>query len=325
MPDFRVNDQQHTMDASREAGLAAMGLWAMAGSHAMSPAVLTDGWVSEVYVRGWPNGRRAAAALVGAGLWRQSTRDGKPGYQFVDWTKQRTAAQINAELEDARKRMRKIRSGQTKSSPERSGGVRPNNDRTAEGNGAVSKRTTYAPLESDTNTNSDHHTTTNEHRSPPATSDNPETFGRTHTEGSPNVHDSLTLTQSGTGGRESSPPAHARVEPPSGAPRTREEPPPPRCPQHLDDDTDTPCRGCGQARERRTTWDADATRRARQQQSADARRAAELRAVAAAECDLCDADGRWSNGRLCDHDHDRVTRADQARADALAALRKDTA
>lgn len=128
MPDFRVDDNQHAKDESRRAGLAAMGLWTLAGSYCMSPAALTDGWVPEWWVQSWA-GRKSAAALVNAGIWVESTRDGAPGYQFVKWTNQRSAADIEAERTDARERMRRLRHGRN-GSPEQQSNVRANNTRT---------------------------------------------------------------------------------------------------------------------------------------------------------------------------------------------------
>lgn len=107
MPDFRILDTADEHPKMRIAGPAAVGLWAMAGARAMRD--LTDGWVSEHYVAGWPNGKRHAATLVKVGLWSREERRGVPGYQFHDWGQvQRTAAQI--ETERARSRDRKAAS-----------------------------------------------------------------------------------------------------------------------------------------------------------------------------------------------------------------------
>lgn len=124
MPDFRVDDLQHAKEESRRAGLAAMGLWTMAGSYVMSPAVLSDGWVPAYWVASWPQGRRLAKTLVDAELWRPSKRDGQEGWQFVDWGGQRTAASVIADRDAARARMRELRNGRR--SPERSGEHKPN-------------------------------------------------------------------------------------------------------------------------------------------------------------------------------------------------------
>lgn len=40
-------------------------------------------------------------------------------------------------------------------------------------------------------------------------------------------------------------------------PSARNEPPPPKCSEHINGDTDRPCRACGEARRARERWDAD--------------------------------------------------------------------
>ncbi len=130
VPDFRVDDLQHAKDVSRQAGLPAMGLWALAGSYSMS--LLTDGWVPDWFVVSWPAGRKHANSLVNAGIWSVSTKDGQAGYQFADWSGQRSAEQILAEREAAKHRMQAIRSGrkQPPRSPEHTPNVPPNTTRT---------------------------------------------------------------------------------------------------------------------------------------------------------------------------------------------------
>ncbi len=151
------------------------------------------------------------------------------------------------------------------------------------------------------------------HHEPPATSTNTEMFGRTTGERSGDVRDSLTLTHITHLGGDPSPTA-----------RAREEPPPPRCPEHLENPTDKPCAACGRARHTRAAWDADADRRAAQQRSAAARSAAAVRAAAIANCDLCDQHG-YRGTALCDHDPTADERAARGRAAINAALRKDPA
>lgn len=104
-------------------------------------------------------------------------------------------------------------------------------------------------------------------------------------------------------------------------PAREDTPPPPRCPKHLDAPTDAPCGPCGDARRARQAWDADASRRAAQARSSDARAAAEARALAIARCQLCDADG-YAGRVLCDHDPDSAARAARGAAAARAALPK---
>jgi hypothetical protein len=103
------------------------------------------------------------------------------------------------------------------------------------------------------------------------------TSDRTEPERAPKVHDSLTLTltHSGNFGGEGSVPARASA-------------PPPRCPKHIDEPTDSPCRACRDARRTRADWDtANAEHTA--QAAAD-----QIRVVRA--CPHCDSDGwRWLN------------------------------
>lgn len=105
----------------RAAGIAALGLWSMAGAWSSSPTQMTDGWIPLYWIQTWPGGKKAAEKLVQVGLWKEESRDGLAGYQFHDWEDfQRTAASWEAEKRKARERMKNIRSGS----------VRPNNKRT---------------------------------------------------------------------------------------------------------------------------------------------------------------------------------------------------
>lgn len=76
-----------------------------------------------------------------------------------------------------------------------------------------------------------------------------------------------------------------------------QDPPPPRCPKHLETPTEQPCRPCGDARKTRDDWYAEQPQRQAAQRSAQARQAAEHRATATATCDLCDDDG-YRGGRV---------------------------
>lgn len=84
MTRFFVDDRLHSHPKARQAGLAAMGLWTMAGSYCA--AYLTDGFVPSSFVRGFDNGFRSANKLVEVGLWvRAENEDGQSGYSFHDW------------------------------------------------------------------------------------------------------------------------------------------------------------------------------------------------------------------------------------------------
>ena len=83
MTRFFVDDRLHAHPKALDAGLAAMGLWAMAGSYVA--AYLTDGFVPSSFIRGYDNGFRCARKLVEVGLWEKVERDGQSGYVFHDW------------------------------------------------------------------------------------------------------------------------------------------------------------------------------------------------------------------------------------------------
>jgi hypothetical protein len=123
MPDFRVPDTAAESDQLRAAGIAAAGLWSMAGSWCMNPAHLTDGWVPLHYVMSWPSGKKLAAKLVEVGLWTPEKRNGVTGWQYANWLdEQRSAASIQDDKAKARERMKRVRSGD----------VRPNKQRTSD-------------------------------------------------------------------------------------------------------------------------------------------------------------------------------------------------
>lgn len=105
---FKVDDTLHSHPKARKAGLAAMGLWALGG--AFSSQYATDGWVPDWYVTSILNGKRAANALVDAGLWTRAVIEGEGGYQFHDWEHyQPSKAEIERERAASRERQRRWR------------------------------------------------------------------------------------------------------------------------------------------------------------------------------------------------------------------------
>lgn len=109
MPWFRVDDTLSSHPKARQAGLPAMGLWALAGSYAAQ--YLTEGFVPEWYVLSWPSGKKHAAALVGAGLWLVT--DG--GWMFHQWDeRQPSKEQVEADRMKTRERVAKWRAGKPK-------------------------------------------------------------------------------------------------------------------------------------------------------------------------------------------------------------------
>lgn len=108
MPWFRTDDTLHSHPKPRRAGLAAMGLWVLAGSYCSQYA--TEGFVPAWFVTGWPSGRRHANALVNAGLWYPDHRNGEDGWLFHDWEHyQMSLEEIERDRELNRERQRKFR------------------------------------------------------------------------------------------------------------------------------------------------------------------------------------------------------------------------
>lgn len=80
MPYFPVDDRFHSHPKSAAASLAALGLWAVAGSWANDH--LTDGDVPEHMIPLLSRGATELAdELVNVGLWRRT----KAGYRFHEW------------------------------------------------------------------------------------------------------------------------------------------------------------------------------------------------------------------------------------------------
>lgn len=303
MPDFRIHDSAPEHPKLRAAGLAADGLWAMAGAHSMKEG--TDGWVPAYWVATWPSGKRYANTLVKVGLWTVEERNGIPGYRFHDFLDyQRSAQKIEEEREKARQRMAALRAGQCKEDPG-SDDVRPNTRRTgasaAEGGmpaASFDSATTSAPACPPGDNSSE----------PAATSGNVIPFGRTSGERAANVHDSLSLKAFGA----------VRGEGHVGR-RVRDEPPT-RCLRHEGQPDDgTPCGPCADSRRAREAWLADQARLAAQRQAAERQATAAARRLAIANCRLCDGQG-YLGTRLCDHDEAQAAVNANGAAKAWAVL-----
>jgi hypothetical protein len=101
--------------------------------------------------------------------------------------------------------------------------------------------------------------------------------------------------------------------------RTREEPPPNRCPEHLHSAEPPPCGKCADARRAREQHDRGQAAEASAAQARRAREDADSRASAIGACRLCDADG-YRGGRVCPHDPDIPHRVRRGAAAARAAL-----
>lgn len=106
MPFFNVDDQFHSHPKTRKAGLAAIGLWTVAGS--WSQAYKQQGFVPDYEVAAWPQGKRLAAQLVRAGLWTAGTNDeDEEGWWFHDWLDiHQTADEIEKQRQKWRERQK---------------------------------------------------------------------------------------------------------------------------------------------------------------------------------------------------------------------------
>jgi hypothetical protein len=101
---FKVDDTLGSHPKARAAGLAAMGLWVVAGAWASQH--LTEGFIPDWYVKSWPSGQKRAANLVESGLWIEVDS----GYRFHQWEeRQPTKEHVEAERAAARERQRRHR------------------------------------------------------------------------------------------------------------------------------------------------------------------------------------------------------------------------
>ena len=84
---FKVDDRLPTsrklIRIPRDKRTAAIGLWTIAG--AWSAHDLTDGFVPDYMIEEWGGDDQQSSALVQAGMWEPSERDGDKGFQFINW------------------------------------------------------------------------------------------------------------------------------------------------------------------------------------------------------------------------------------------------
>jgi hypothetical protein len=93
---YKVDDKLHSHPKARQAGLPAIGLWALAGSHCMD--YLTDGLVEAWFVESFPDGMNLAARLVAVGMWDEDPK----GFRFHDWLEYQPTAQKVRDTREAR-------------------------------------------------------------------------------------------------------------------------------------------------------------------------------------------------------------------------------
>lgn len=126
MPWFLVDDHWHADPGAVRAGLAAVGLWTVAGS--WSCQQLTDGWIPHyIASRLDPDYAEHAHALVRAGIWVEDEVDGDKGWQYVDWEKQPMREREMEKRAAAKERMRSVRENRRNGSQD----VRANRSRTS--------------------------------------------------------------------------------------------------------------------------------------------------------------------------------------------------
>lgn len=116
---FRCDDRLPSSRKAAKAGVAAMGLWVLAGCWSSGEEL--DGFVPEYMVGrlGGAEGAALASSLVSAGFWFADEHDGEPGYRFHAWAEyQPTRAQLEVKREQARERMNRVRANRQGTSPE---------------------------------------------------------------------------------------------------------------------------------------------------------------------------------------------------------------
>jgi hypothetical protein len=115
MPWFKVDDTLHGHPKAHDAGLAAIGLWTLAGSYCSQ--YVTEGHVPAFFVTGW-RARKLADRLAAMGLWHEcghaceccpQPRDPN-GWVFHDWEHyQQTKEEIERDRTLNRERQKKFR------------------------------------------------------------------------------------------------------------------------------------------------------------------------------------------------------------------------
>lgn len=215
---------------------AAFALWVRAGSYCANKA--TDGFVADDVLSLFTETQQAAAPeLVRRRLWSR-VRGGFQYHQFDE--RNLTKARIEADRKrDREKKRRQRATDEASSSAHREG----NEHSSANGYPQASKTDDRSTSEAkDQRNGSD---------VPPGhPRDSPGDSG-----GSPTGSVSVSVSESVSGSGH----VPAAVEPAAPEPQ---EPPPPACPQHLEDPDPPPCGRCADARRRRARWDAgDAERR----------------------------------------------------------------
>lgn len=121
---FKVDDKLHSHKKAARAGVAAMGLWTVAGSWCADH--LSNGFVPDYIAHRLAPGEadELAERLVTAGLWTPAEHDGDKGWRFNDWGDyQPTREDVESKREyerDKKRRQRRNTEGQFTESPRES-------------------------------------------------------------------------------------------------------------------------------------------------------------------------------------------------------------
>ena len=106
-----------------------------------------------------------------------------------------------------------------------------------------------------------------------------------------------------------------------------DNPPPPRCPEHINDPKPGPCPACGDARHALNAWNLERRKAEQEQARADAAErvnASAIKARAIAACKLCDPDG-YRDGQVCNHNPNQAATNAAGMAKVRAAMAKGSA
>lgn len=114
---FKVDDGLHSsrkfLSIPKRSRFAAVGLWTVAGSWCADE--LTDGLVPDYMLEAWGAPPSAPKSLVDAGLWERESG----GYLFCNWLEyQPRKADVDAEREASRERMRELRARRKQKKPQ---------------------------------------------------------------------------------------------------------------------------------------------------------------------------------------------------------------
>lgn len=126
---FKVDDGLHSsrkfLSIPKRARFAAIGLWTVAGSWCADE--LTDGHVPNYMLDVWGAPPSAPQSLVDAGLWERESG----GYVIYNWLEyQPRKADVDAEREASRDRMRELRARRKQQKPRNDAEVEDMFDRT---------------------------------------------------------------------------------------------------------------------------------------------------------------------------------------------------